>query len=636
VSLVARDLVRPRDDPSGGPAGVAGEALPARCATLLIGAAGVTVSKGVDVNAGGTGTRPIGATNSSGVATYSGNIVMNTNVTLSASNASGSTLFSGTLSGSGAITAAGSGTVTLAGANSFTNNVGVPSGTTLVASNNSALGTGTGSTTVSNGATLAVAGNINEDEAINIAGTGVGGNGALRNISGANTNTGNVTLSANATIKAESGTRLSLNNVDITGAANRSVTFDGAGTNLVTGSISTADGSLTNRIIKSGSGELIISNNGTTGTGQVRIGEGAVIIAAGSLTTSTNTATRAIDIGLSGDAVGTSTAANASFLARSGVTVSNSIYIAPSGGDGSFTRTIGTDSESGNVNFNNQMFLGGDVRLTSAGTANFTYSGNITNSGTASVTKIGDGTLTLSASNDWRGSFIAGAGTTILSNGNAVWDTNAVTISNGATVVLGASETIGSLAGAGTMTLGANSLVTGSNSASTTFSGVIQGTGGIFKNGTGTFTLAGSNTFSGDTIDNAGTLAFSNGTVGSTFIRLGPDGSSGDSTSGPPSASSWLPAPGVPSSPLSSRVPSSSKPPLFHISSSPSAGSAMCCRLAACSIRPSISAANSSSVILTASGAVSRWAEDSFTRRNTSAPNRSKVALPGERSRASR
>ena len=250
------------------------------------------------------------------------------------------------------------------------------------------------------------------------------------------------------------------------------------------------------------------------------------------MTTSQDTGTRALDIGLSGDSTGTNTAANATFLARSGVTVSNSIYVAPSGGDGSFTRTIGTDSTSGTVTYNNQMYLGGSVQLTSAGTANLVYSGNITNDGTLNVTKIGAGSLTLSANNTWRGGLIAGEGTTILSGGNAVWDTNAVTVSNNATLALGASETIGSLAGAGTVTLGANDLVTGGNGSSTVFSGVIGGSAGgdLFKDGTGTFTLAGVNTYSGDTIVNVGTLAFSNGSVNNSLIRLGPDNSSGDAT----------------------------------------------------------------------------------------------------------
>jgi autotransporter-associated beta strand protein len=182
------------------------------------------------------------------------------------------------------------------------------------------------------------------------------------------------------------------------------------------------------------------------------------------------------------------------------------------------------------VTFNNQMYLGNDVFITSAGTANVTYSGNITNDGTASVTKIGTGTLTLSGVNTWRGSLIAGAGTTILSGG--IWDTNAVLISNAATLNLTAGETIGSLAGAGTMALGTNALTTGGNDASTVFSGVIEGSAGgdLFKAGTGTFTLAGVNTYSGDTVVNAGTLAFSNGSVNNSIIRLGPDNSAGDAT----------------------------------------------------------------------------------------------------------
>ena len=414
--------------------------------------------------------------------------------------------------GSGALHKAGAGTLTLSQANTYTGATTISNGAIRI-SNGTGLGTTAAGTTVNSGAALEVANGISSAEALNISGTGVGGNGALRNISGANTNSGTVTLAANATIKSESGTHLSLNNVDITGAVSRSVTFDGAGTNLVTGSISTSPGSLTNRIVKSGGGELVISNNGTTGTGQLRLGEGTVVIAAGSLSTSTSTATRAVDIGLSGDATGTNTAANASFLARV-ATVSNSIYIAPSGGDGSFTRTIGTDSTSGTITFNNQMYLGANVQITSAGTANVVYSGNITNDGTLNVTKIGAGSLTLSANNTWRGGLIAAAGTTILSGGNAVWDTNAVVVSNGANLVVGTAETIGSLAGAGTVTLGGNDLTTGENNANTNFSGTISGSSGsaLIKNGSGTMELLGDNnsTFAGNIQLRAGALKITN------------------------------------------------------------------------------------------------------------------------------
>ena len=71
-----------------------------------------------------------------------------------------------------------------------------------------------------------------------------------------------------------------------------------------------------------------------------------------------------------------------------------------------------------------------------------------------------------------------------------------------------------SLAGAGSVLLGANTLTIGSNNQSTTFSGVIQDTGGVTKSGTGTLTLTGSNTYTGNTTVTAGVLGISN-TLGS-------------------------------------------------------------------------------------------------------------------------
>ena len=53
------------------------------------------------------------------------------------------------------------------------------------------------------GATLGLQGGITvTDEAITISGSGLGGNGAIRNLSGANRLTGPVTLSADSEIQA--------------------------------------------------------------------------------------------------------------------------------------------------------------------------------------------------------------------------------------------------------------------------------------------------------------------------------------------------------------------------------------------------------------------------------------------------
>ncbi|MGO9107776.1 MAG: autotransporter-associated beta strand repeat-containing protein [Thermoguttaceae bacterium] len=54
--------------------------------------------------------------------------------------------------------------------------------------------------------------------------------------------------------------------------------------------------------------------------------------------------------------------------------------------------------------------------------------------------------------------------------------------------------------------LGSNSLDTGLDDSSTTFSGAITGSGCLVKDGAGTFTLAGTDTYTGGTVVNDGTL----------------------------------------------------------------------------------------------------------------------------------
>src|SRR5262249_18503625 len=92
------------------------------------------------------------------------------------------------------------------------------------------------------------------------------------------------------------------------------------------------------------------------------------------------------------------------------------------------------------------------------------------------------------------------------------------TVASGATLDLeGNSETIGSLAGAGTVTSinGAGALTTGADNTSTTFSGTIKdftgepaGTLALTKIGTGTLTLTGTNTYSGGTPVPGGLINF--------------------------------------------------------------------------------------------------------------------------------
>src|SRR6516164_4243905 len=78
--------------------------------------------------------------------------------------------------------------------------------------------------------------------------------------------------------------------------------------------------------------------------------------------------------------------------------------------------------------------------------------------------------------------------------------------------------TAGSIEGAGTFSLGPNQLIVGSNNLSTTVGGVTTGTGGsLVKVGSGTLTLAGTNSYTGATVVAGGTLSVT-GTVPGVLV----------------------------------------------------------------------------------------------------------------------
>jgi YVTN family beta-propeller protein/autotransporter-associated beta strand protein len=151
---------------------------------------------------------------------------------------------------------------------------------------------------------------------------------------------------------------------------------------------------------------------------------------------------------------------------------------------------------------------------------NATLSGAI--SGPGALTKMGAGTLTLSGNSSYTGATSVNAGTLQAGAVNAFSPFSAFTVASGATLDLASfNQTIGSLAGAGSATLGSAVLTTGNDNTSTTFSGTISGTGGLTKIGTGTLTLSGSNTYTGGTTLNAGTLAVgSNTALGTGALTL--------------------------------------------------------------------------------------------------------------------
>src|SRR5262249_11169909 len=99
----------------------------------------------------------------------------------------------------------------------------------------------------------------------------------------------------------------------------------------------------------------------------------------------------------------------------------------------------------------------------------------------------------------------------------------ALTVATGGTFDLNNfTQSIGSLMGAGSVTLGAGTLITGDDNTNTDFSGVISGLGGLTKVGTGTQTVSGDDTYSGATTVNGGSLIV-DGSIASaqTFVNVG-------------------------------------------------------------------------------------------------------------------
>ncbi|SDG66878.1 autotransporter-associated beta strand repeat-containing protein [Dyella sp. 333MFSha] len=139
-----------------------------------------------------------------------------------------------------------------------------------------------------------------------------------------------------------------------------------------------------------------------------------------------------------------------------------------------------------------------------------TYDTDVSNSisGTGSLTKTGTGTLTLSGTNTYTGgTHVAGGDLIVASSGKL--GTGILNVDTGSAVTMNnATQTVAGLAGGGGIDLEGTTLTLSGNGASTTYGGVLSGTGGLIKNGSSTQVLTGSNTYSGGTTVNDGTLAF--------------------------------------------------------------------------------------------------------------------------------
>ena len=192
---------------------------------------------------------------------------------------------------------------------------------------------------------------------------------------------------------------------------------------------------------------------------------------------------------------------------------------------GSFTLVGGgslywLDSDSGTLNFAGVIPAVSTVTsartLTFMGAANILVSGSITNANgyQVNVTKINAGILTLAGTNYFTGTNRVAGGTEIVANSNALqsaWvDLN---YADSGILTFGAvtSAVFGGLTGLRDLwltnsTAGGVTLVAGNNGQSTSFDGALHGAGNLVKTGAGTFTLTGTNVYTGATAVNGGAL----------------------------------------------------------------------------------------------------------------------------------
>ena len=477
-----------------------------------------------------------GALTTSGSQTYKADATLAGDTTLTGTSAS----FSESLAGGGNnLSLNMSGLTTLSkgtsGLNTFSSNGDVAFGGTFATSGNQSFG---GNVTlladsIMSGASASFAngldgsghnlsvgftGTIDTTDFVNLASLEKTGNGTLI-LSGNNSNSGGIVV-AGGTVE---GTTNSLTG-DITneGILRFNQGFDGSYSDVVSG-----NGSLE----KSGDGLVTLSGTNSY-TGGTTVNNGTLAGTTDSLQGAiTNNGAVRFDQSTDGT--------YASAMSGTGSLEKNGSGVVTLGGTNTYSG--GTTVNGGTLAGNTDSLQGaisnnGSVRFDQSG--NGTYAGDL--SGSGSLEKNGNGTLTLSGTNTYSGGTTVNNGTlagtadslqgAITNNGAVRFDQS----SNG--TYSGAMDGSGSLEknGNGTLTLsGTNSYTGGTTvnngtlagtteslqgaisnngtvrfdqSANGTYAAVLSGSGSLEKSGTGAVTLSGTNTYSGGTTINAGTL----------------------------------------------------------------------------------------------------------------------------------
>ena len=341
------------------------------------------------------------------------------------------------LRGAGSYVKSGSGSLTLTNtSNSFTGNLAVTGGTlTLTPGTTSgyagplgAGGNGQNNVTIAQGATLVI--NTNR---------------------GTSYHRGNVTLN---------GGTLTVNGQDNSLASGRAITFDtAAGTLGGSGQVRRRDSGNSVAVTAAGSGSLIsvADLNLLDNSPRIDVADGD----------------QDADLTISGGISGSSLnkfGAGKLVLSGSSLTYNGGTFV------NAGTVQVGAGGTTGMLPGNVSVAAGASVAFNRSDDA--TYSGAVTGSG--SLSKAGNGVLTLTGANNPLGGTTLSAGT----------------------LSIGGGSTSGSLAG----DIANNAALRFDRSDALTYGGVVSGTGSVTKQGAGALTLSGANTYTGATTVSAGTL----------------------------------------------------------------------------------------------------------------------------------
>ncbi len=472
---------------------------------------GKTFARTININAGNgtTSNRELGALNSSGVNTFSGNIVRSTGAddrTLTLYAPTGGTVdFTGVISGDDRVIKRAAGTVRLANANSYTGNTEIDAGALHIQQGGSIAG---GTVYVGNGGTTGTAAEFlitDADGGTAVArtiqinpGNGNQGNRVIggSNTSGINTFSGAIQRDTDGDNEAVTLTAAAGGIVEYTGviSGDDAVWVTGGGITRFGGSAKSYTGSTTiggnstlrlnaanlvndsvNVFIDSGSTFDLNGNNETvnsvSGAGNVSLGAGQLIV------------DHATDRTLSGIISGTG-----AFVKK-----------------GTSTLTL-----SGANTYNGQTYVvGGSLRFNVNQNANFSNTLNLGETGGSESATLALGADGVTLTN----AILVRAGSSGVKTIAALNATGTAILSGG--ITLANPITLSANAG-GALTVSAPIANSGNDLTTTTTGSIslnaeVGGGGKLIKQGSGTLTLAGANSYTGHTEIDLGTLVVGSG-----------------------------------------------------------------------------------------------------------------------------